>query len=72
MVAPLGSGAVLAKYYMKLVFRLLSVHPMDFELLLGVSFEGAFYYYDKALPMGFSISCSTFEWCLQSALAVAM
>ena len=48
-------------YYsdIKSAFRLLPVHPADYELL-GFTFEGM-YYYDKCLPMGCSISCSLFE-----------
>ena len=54
-----GKGAWLAKSDIKSAFRLLPVHPSDYELL-GFSFEGQFYY-DKCLPMGCSISCSLFE-----------
>ncbi len=54
-----GKGALLAKCDVKSAFRLLPVHPDDFELL-GFKFEGK-YYFDKALPMGASVSCSLFE-----------
>ncbi|XP_060111130.1 olfactory receptor 6N1-like [Heteronotia binoei] len=36
-----------------------AVHPEDFDLL-GFSFEGK-YYMDRALPMGCSVSCASFE-----------
>nr|XP_008117750.1 PREDICTED: uncharacterized protein LOC103280454 [Anolis carolinensis] len=54
-----GPGAELAKCDIKSAFRLLPVHPQDFELL-GFCFEGA-YYMDRALPMGCSVSCNAFE-----------
>ena len=54
-----GPAALLAKYDIKSAFRLLLISPQDFELL-GFRF-GNLYYYDKALPMGASISCSLFE-----------
>ncbi|XP_054843457.1 uncharacterized protein LOC129335043 [Eublepharis macularius] len=54
-----GVGAEMAKCDIKSAFRLLPVHPDDFELL-GFSFEGQFYM-DRALPMGCSISCASFE-----------
>ena len=59
MVQQLGQGALLAKTDIKSAFRLLPVSKTDFQLL-GFSFEG-FYYFDKALPFGCSISCATFE-----------
>lgn len=40
-------------------FRLLPVHPESF-CLLGFQFEDS-YFFDKALPMGCSISCKAFE-----------
>ena len=59
MVRKCGVGAELAKCDVKSAFRLLPVHPRDFDLL-GFHFQGAFYT-DRALPMGCSISCSVFE-----------
>ncbi|XP_054843036.1 uncharacterized protein LOC129334764 isoform X1 [Eublepharis macularius] len=49
----------MAKCDIKSAFRLLPVHPGDFELL-GFAFEGK-YYMDRALPMGCSVSCAAFE-----------
>ena len=54
-----GPGALLGKKDIKSAFRLLPVHPGDFDLL-GIEFQGN-YYIDKCLPMGSSISCATFE-----------
>ena len=59
LVMRAGVGAWLAKSDIKSAFRLLPVHPEDYELL-GFTFDGL-YYYDKCLPMGCSISCSLFE-----------
>ena len=36
-VTHMGPGALLAKYGIKLAFRLLSVHPDDFDLLAVVT-----------------------------------
>lgn len=54
-----GVGAWMAKANIKSAFRLLPVHPSDFELL-GFFFEGQ-YFMDRALPMGCSVSCAAFE-----------
>ena len=54
-----GKGALMAKCDIKSAFRLLPVSPDDFELL-GFKFRGM-YYFDKALPMGASVSCYLFE-----------
>ncbi|XP_061466237.1 uncharacterized protein LOC133377049 [Rhineura floridana] len=59
MVRDCGVGALMGKCDIKSAFRLLPVHPQDFELL-GLAFDGE-YYVDRALPMGCSISCSVFE-----------
>jgi len=45
----------------KTAFRLLKVYPGDFNLL-GIKCLDE-YYVDKCMPMGCSISCSTFEIC---------
>ncbi|XP_071109378.1 uncharacterized protein [Haliotis cracherodii] len=73
MVQQLGKGALLAKFDIQSAFRIIPVHPSDFELL-GIRFEGEFYF-DKCLPFGCSISCAIFEtfstflqWCMQSHL----
>ena len=59
LVASIGSGALMAKTDIKSAFRLLPVHPDDFELL-GIKVAGR-YYVDKALPMGASCSPALFE-----------
>ncbi|XP_069093123.1 uncharacterized protein [Pleurodeles waltl] len=59
MIEQLGPGALMAKTDVKSAFRLLPVHPDDFELL-GIQFQGN-WYVDKALPMGCSSSCALFE-----------
>ncbi|XP_048254567.1 uncharacterized protein LOC125381567 [Haliotis rufescens] len=73
MVQQLGKGALLTKFDIQSAFRIIPVHPSDFELL-GIRFEGEFYF-DKCLPFGCSISCAIFEtfstflqWCMQSHL----
>jgi hypothetical protein len=55
----LGINCLLAKTDIASAFRIIPVHPEDFELL-GFKFQGKFYF-DKCLPMGCSISCSVFE-----------
>lgn len=59
MIASLGKGALLGKIDIKSAFRLLPIHPGDFDLL-GFKFEDK-YYIDKCLPMGCSVSCNLFE-----------
>ena len=59
IVARLGRGALMGKTDIKSAFRLLPVSPEDFELL-GICVDGL-YYYDRCLPMGCAVSCSTFE-----------
>ena len=59
LVARLGNKALMGKADIKSAFRLLPVHPSDFELL-GFCLDGE-YYYDRCLPMGCSISCAHFE-----------
>ena len=49
----------MAKEDIKSAFRLLPIHPDDFELL-GVKFEGK-YYIDKCLPMGVRCAPAYFE-----------
>ncbi len=55
----LGPGCLLAKTDIDSAFRLIPVHPSDYELL-GFMWEGE-YYFDKCLPMGASSSCAIFE-----------
>ena len=52
-------NTMLAKMDIKSAFRLLPIHPSDFELL-GIKLNDKFYF-DKCLPMGCSISCALFE-----------
>ena len=59
MVQTLGKGCYLSKCDIKNAFRLLPVTVGDFKLL-GFKFDDQ-YYYDRSMPFGCSISCSTFE-----------
>lgn len=59
MVQGLGRGCLMAKTDIKSAFRLLPVHPSDFDLL-GFKL-GNQYFFDKSLPFGCSISCAHFE-----------
>ncbi len=59
LVKRLGPGCFLAKTDIQNAFRIIPIRPADYELL-GISWEGNFYY-DKAMPMGCSSSCRTFE-----------
>lgn len=54
-----GRGALLAKADVKSAFRLLPIAPAAFSSL-GFYFDG-FYFFDKCLPMGCSLSCTYFE-----------
>ena len=58
MIRKCGVGAELAKCDIKSMFRILPVHPLDFNLL-GFQFGGEFYI-DRALLMGYSVSCAAF------------
>ena len=59
MVASVGKGALMAKADIQSAFRLLPVHPEDFQLL-GMKVKGSFFV-DKSLPMGASCSPAYFE-----------
>ena len=59
MVLKEGKGSYLIKTDIKSAFRLLPIHPDDFDLL-GMSFQDK-YYVDKCLPFGLSVSCNLFE-----------
>lgn len=59
IVEKLGQNALIAKMDIKSAFRLLPVYPGDFNLL-GFKIDSD-YFIDKCMPMGCSISCSTFE-----------
>ena len=59
MFSRLGRGALASRLDIKSAFRLLPIHPSDFELL---GYKICDYYFaDKCLPFGCSISCSLFE-----------
>ena len=49
----------MAKTDIKSAFHIIPIHPADFELL-RMKWDNL-YYYDQALPMGCSTSCSIFE-----------
>lgn len=53
------SQARLSQCDVKSAFRLIPIAPSDFDLL-GMKF-GGYYYYDKMLPFGASISCALWE-----------
>ncbi len=59
LVVSAGKGALMAKADIESAFRLLPVHPDDFQLL-GIQVDGK-YFVDKALPMGASCSPAHFE-----------
>ena len=74
-IRSMGVGSLMAKTDIEKAFRILPVHPDDYELL-GMKVNKLFYY-DKALPMGCSISCRLFEdfstaihWVLSNKLAI--
>ena len=54
-----GQGCFLAKTDIKSAFRIVPIHPDDYHLL-GFMWRNMFYY-DRAMPMGCSSSCRTFE-----------
>lgn len=71
----LGQGCYMAKTDIESAFRIIPIHPLDYQLL-GFHFKGLFYY-DRCLPMGASSSCSIFncfssalKWIAQSKLAI--
>ena len=59
MIQDLGKNCFLFKMDIKSAFRLLPIHPQDFELL-GFTLDGMFYF-DKCAPFGCSISPKLFE-----------
>ena len=74
-IKEIGVGALLAKTDLENAYKLVPVHPDDFELL-GFSIDGKFYY-DKTLPFGLSYACNLFEkfssalqWILHDKFAV--
>ena len=54
-----GQGCFLAKTDIKSAFRIVPIHPADYNLL-GMQWKNSFYY-DRCMPMGCSSSCLTFE-----------
>ena len=54
-----GKGALMAKTDIEQAFKIIPIHPSDFELL-GFSHDNQFYF-DKTLPFGLSFSCNLFE-----------
>lgn len=58
-ISGIGRGAQLARMDIKSAFRLLILHPDEFDLF-GFKFKGQFFF-DKCLPMGCSASCALFE-----------
>ena len=74
-IKSVGSGCFLAKTDLKNAFRIIPFNPQDYHLS-GIRWNGL-YYYDRAMPMGFSSSCKTFEtfstaieWIVQQKLNV--
>lgn len=65
IIKRLGLGCALAKTDVRSAFRIIPVHPNDYQLL-GMQWRGQ-YYVDRCLPMGCASSCKTFE-----ALSTAM
>lgn len=59
LIQCIGPGVLMAKTNIEKAFRILPVHPSDYELL-GMKIENKFYY-DIALPMGCSLSCKLFQ-----------
>lgn len=59
LVKKLGRGCFIAKTDLRNAFRLVPVHPSDYELL-GFTWQGKFYF-DRCLSMGGSSSCRIFE-----------
>ena len=71
----LGPGALMAKVDLKSAFRMVPVHPADWELL-GMHWRGS-YYFDTCLPFGlrsapflFNEVATAIEWILEHNYAV--
>ncbi|XP_021367155.1 uncharacterized protein LOC110459297 [Mizuhopecten yessoensis] len=76
LVKHFGRGSLMAKTDIESAFRLIPIHPTDYELL-GFQIDDKFYF-DKVLPMGCSISCRLFEafssaihWIMETKYQVA-
>lgn len=54
-----GKNAYMCKTDISNAFRIIPIHPDDFELL-GIKWKGNFFY-DRCLPFGCSSSCAIFE-----------
>ncbi|KAJ1200350.1 hypothetical protein NDU88_004174 [Pleurodeles waltl] len=59
LVLKCGTMAEMAKCDIQSAFRLLPIHPADFDLM-GMQLDGNIYV-ERVLPMGCSISCALFE-----------
>ena len=59
LIRAAGTGCFLSKTDIKNAFRIIPVHPKDYNLL-GIKWHDQ-YYFDKCMPMGCSSSCRTFE-----------
>ncbi len=75
IITRLGKNCLIAKADIESAFRIIPISPKDYPLL-GFQWQGK-YYHDRALPMGCSVSCRTFElvssaleWVLRSKFHV--
>ena len=59
LIKQAGPGCFLAKTDIQNAFRIIPINPADYHLL-GIKWRNR-YYYDRAMPMGCSSSCRTFE-----------
>lgn len=59
-IKTVGASCFLAKTDIKNAFRIIPIRPEDHNLL-GISWRGLYYYYDRCMAMGCSSSCKTFE-----------
>lgn len=76
IITSIGRGCLVAKCDIQNAFRIVPIHPADWELL-GFTWNG-YYYVDKSLPMGLSYSCGLIErfskavqWILQNIFKVS-
>ena len=76
LVQKFGKDSLISKVDIEDAFRIMPIHPKDYNLL-GFMFREKIYY-DKCLPMGCSTSCQTFEkfsqaiqWLLQNHFKIA-
>lgn len=75
LIKKLGKGCVMAKTDIRNAFRIIPVHPSDYNLLVFHWRDK--WYVDRCLPMGCSTSCKLFEdfstalqWIAQNKLAI--